>query len=278
MPLTKLPNHKNKILNIWFSGKSSQGTMGAPLDLSAKTVFFIHGLGSSQNFYHALLQNYILPNANAILMDTEGSAQSPLFSRFLPPTSESIVDDVYAILDHLRISHDVIVIGHSMGGMIALKTAADRRGGSTVSKVVGIGAVHPTEAMGPVFSQRIEAVKNAGDVLALADAISSGPALSSHATPLQRAFVRDLISQQTAEGYISMCKVIVDSKPADYNKITQPVLLICGADDSTAPYKGCVDQIETGLSNVKCEILKNVGHWHCIEATDEVGLLISSFL
>ncbi|VVT58923.1 uncharacterized protein SAPINGB_P006452 [Magnusiomyces paraingens] len=281
MTLTSLAS--NKILNTWALGKASAASPSTPsapgpIDPAAPTVFFLHGLGSSQNFYYALLEKYVLPKANAVLMDTEGSAQSPLSNPAVPPTAESIIDDVYAVLSHYNISHDVTLVGHSMGGMLVLRAAEDPRGKGLVEKVIGVGPVHPSPGLGSVFGARIKAVEEAGNVLALADAISGGPALGSAALPLHRAFVRALVSQQSAPGYVAMCNVIVNSKPAQYDAIQQSVLLITGAEDTSAPYKGCVEIIEQGLKNVKREVLEGVGHWHAIEAPEKVGELIANFL
>lgn len=279
MVLTKLAAHKNKILNTWVLGKSSpSAAAAAPLDPAAPTVFFVHGLGSSQNFYYALLAKHILPHANAVLMDTEGSSQSPLASTTTAPTADSIVDDVYAVLQHYGVSHDVTLVGHSMGGMLVLRAAHDARSRGLITGVVGIGPVHPSPALAEVFSARTRAVAEAGNVLGLADAVSGGAALGSRAQPLHRAFVRTLIAQQSAAGYIAMCNVISETKPVPYGEIEQPVLIICGSEDTSAPYAGCVEVIEKGLKSVRLETLEGVGHWHAIEASDQVGALIASMI
>lgn len=284
MPIIKLAS--SKLLNVWTSGFNPAGKLAQPLDLSVPTIFFIHGLGSSQNFYHALLSRYIVPHANAILMDTDGSAQSPL-TPGITLSDAGVVNDIYDILNHFNIKNNVTVVGHSVGGMLALKVAEDPRSkystespqSSFISKVVAIGPVHPTPEMASVFEARIKSIKESGSVLDIADAVSQGPALGSGATPLHRAFVRALVSSSSPEGYIATCDVIVGSKPPKYETIKQPVLIITGAEDFTAPYEGCVKIIEEGLPNVVGrEILDKVGHWHAIEATEQVGEIISKYI
>jgi pimeloyl-ACP methyl ester carboxylesterase len=103
-------------------------------------------------------------------------------------------------------------------------------------------------------------------------------AVGSRSTPLQKAFIRELILGQSAEGYAAMCRAIASAEPADYAAIKAPFLLIAGEEDKSASMEGCRHIHEHVSSQRKSlEVLKGVGHWHCIEAADEVGVLISAF-
>ncbi len=274
--MTLLTLKNSKILNIWTAGQSLSGSLSAktPLTPGAPTLFFIHGLGSSQNYYYALLPR-LITKANVVLMDTEGSGASPLSSS-AAPTAETIVDDVFDVLAAVGVTSNVTVVGHSMGGMIALKVG-ERNTSGLIRKVVAVGPVHPTAGLGAVFADRVRAVEASNSVLALADGVSSA-ALSPGAEPLHRAFVRALVSATTPAGYVAMCNVIVNATPATYANVRQPVLIIAGADDKSAPYEGCVQVIEEGLPNVEIKVLEKVGHWHCIEASTRVADLIAAFL
>jgi pimeloyl-ACP methyl ester carboxylesterase len=59
-----------------------------------------------------------------------------------------------------------------------------------------------------------------------------------------------------------------------------PVLIIAGEEDKSAPLKGCRFIFEELSSRGKkgLEVLKGVGHWHCVEAGDEVGRLVKDFV
>lgn len=73
---------------------------------------------------------------------------------------QSISSDVVGLLDHLKVSEKVVIVGHSMGGIVASEIAVmypDR-----VRGVVLIGPVNPQLQMATVFEQRINAVKNSG--------------------------------------------------------------------------------------------------------------------
>jgi pimeloyl-ACP methyl ester carboxylesterase len=80
---------------------------------------------------------------------------------------------------------------------------------------------------------------------------------------------------------MSLCSVIAEAKQPDYGSIKVPLLILAGEDDKTAPLsfsQAIAEGYGTSESEKSIEILKGVGHWHCVEAPDEVGRLIMSFL
>ena len=75
------------------------------------------------------------------------------------------------------------------------------------------------------------------------------------------------------------CRVIAQAQPPNYAAVNAPYLFIAGDEDKSAPLDG-VKYIygNVGSQSKTLEVLAGVGHWHCIEASDEVGKLISVFL
>jgi pimeloyl-ACP methyl ester carboxylesterase len=69
----------------------------------------------------------------------------------------SISSDVIALLDHLKVNEKVVIVGHSMGGIVASEIGASYP--DRVRGVVLIGPVNPQPQMASAFEQRIEAVK-----------------------------------------------------------------------------------------------------------------------
>lgn len=111
----------------------------------------------------------------------------------------------------------------------------------------------------------------------MANTIPNG-AVGSRSTPLQKAFIRELILGQDPKGYAALCRAIASAQPADYAAIKMPFLLIAGEEDKSASMEGCQHIYDHVSSKQKAlEVLKGVGHWHCIEAADEVGGLIAKF-
>jgi pimeloyl-ACP methyl ester carboxylesterase len=111
----------------------------------------------------------------------------------------------------------------------------------------------------------------------MADSIPQA-AVGSKASPLTKAFIRELLLAQDPAGYVSNCRVIVNARPPQYSKISVPVLILAGNEDKSAPMEGCekmFGEIETGEKRL--EVLAGVGHWHCLEAHEEVVQKILDF-
>jgi pimeloyl-ACP methyl ester carboxylesterase len=104
---------------------------------------------------------------------------------------------------------------------------------------------------------------------------SSAPA--KKASPLVRAFMRELLLGQNPAGYISNCRVIINAKPPAYSKIAVPVLIIAGDEDKAAPLEGCQKMFDEMNTEKRLQVMKGVGHWHCLEEPDEVSKLILAF-
>jgi pimeloyl-ACP methyl ester carboxylesterase len=139
-----------------------------------------------------------------------------------------------------------------------------------------IGPVYPSETAAPIFEKRIEKVQKEG-MQPMADTVPE-LAVGKKASPLAKAFIRELLLGQDPAGYCSNCRVIVNANPPDYSKISIPVLILAGEEDMSAPLEGCQKMFqEIGSREKKLEIMKGVGHWHCLEAYNEVINLIEAF-
>lgn len=118
---------------------------------SSATLLMIHGLGSSQNFFFPILP--WLRNFRCIIPDTSGAGRSSLVGTKL--SIREIADHAHALLDKLQIQKASIV-GHSMGGTVALDFAA--RYPDRTSAVIAIGPIDPNNDAAGIFKKRIEVV------------------------------------------------------------------------------------------------------------------------
>lgn len=261
-----------KSLFVLYSGKNSAGEFNQQIVPTAPTVIFIHGLGSSHNFYYAVATS-VLEYANCVLFDTEGAGLSPLQSDKI--TVESVGHDIVQIMAKLQIEK-AILVGHSMGGMIALKLAQTRP--DIIKGVIALGPVHPSDALRAGIQARHDLVAKSQSLADAATMIANG-ALGSKALPRHRAMVRSLVCQQTPAGYVANCQLIIQAQAPDYSKIIPPVVFICGSDDKTAPYKGGVELIQSALTTETAHYdLEGVGHWHCVEDEQKIAPLIGELV
>ncbi|KAJ5789546.1 uncharacterized protein N7518_006557 [Penicillium psychrosexuale] len=260
MPFVQANSHRLYYADSHPSGPPKNGL----------TFIFIHGLGSSQNYYYPVIP-HLTKLHRCITLDTYGAARSPYTNDTI--TIPSIAEDVIGALDSLHIAK-AVVVGHSMGGLVVLELGA--RIPDRVLGVVAIGPTHPSDMLVGVMNRRSDTVLESG-MEPMADTIPSG-AVGSRSTPLQKAFIRELVLGQDPKGYAAMCRAIAAAKPPNYAAVKEPFLLIAGEEDKSASMEGCRYIFEHVSSEKKSlEVLKGVGHWHCIEAADEVGELIAKF-
>ncbi|KAL2060944.1 hypothetical protein VTL71DRAFT_8996 [Oculimacula yallundae] len=250
---------------------STPSTTPSPL-----TTLFVHGLGSSSCFYASIIPS-LSAQTYCIALDTPGSGLSTLGRKGAEQTIETIADDALALLEALNVTENVVLVGHSMGGIVASVLA--ERMGQRCKGVVLLGPVDPKESLRGVFEKRVEVVKADG-LEPLANTIPTG-ATGTKSTALHHAFIRSLILGTSPDGYISLCNAIANAKRPGYIKVQVPLLILAGEDDKTAPLESAkVIASEYGTEDGKKEVkvLKRVGHWHCVEASEEVAKFVGEFL
>ncbi|KAK2751127.1 hypothetical protein FQN57_000202 [Myotisia sp. PD_48] len=237
------------------------------------TFLMIHGLGSSHSYYVPLFQRLVSAGFGCLAYDTYGSG----LSKFQGGSQDvqSMSEDALGLMAALNLDPKrTVVVGHSMGGMIANSLASQR----PFAGAVLLGPVHPGSGMTEAFAKRIKAVETNG-MEAMADMIPWA-ATGAKSTPTHHAWIRTLLLSQQPEGYMSLCSVIAGASPPPYANITSPVLIIAGAEDKSTPLQGCqtiLDGLGTESPSKKIEVIEGVGHWLCVEAADEVGRLIQEF-
>jgi pimeloyl-ACP methyl ester carboxylesterase len=282
MPFLKI---NDRTLHYADIGPSEDSNIAVPT-----TLLMIHGLGSSQNFYFPILS--WLKDFRCIIPDTSGAGRSPFPGGGL--TIFDIANHAHALMSKLGIQK-AIIVGHSMGGTVASDFAS--RYPERTSAVVAIGPVNPNLDAARIFETRVQIVAK-GSLLCfiqgpnvqtrltgwyedgmepIADSIPKA-ATGSESTALHHAFIRELILAQDPAGYIAHCKVIINAKKPDYAAVKAPFLIIAGQEDKSAPLDGCVSILNSISSSQKIlELLEGVGHWHCVEASNEVGRVMSEF-
>ena len=235
-------------------------------------VVLLHGLGSTANVWEpqvrALSDRFTL-----LRLDLEGAGRSAATG---PLSIASWVDDLKALLDLEGIGKARLV-GHSLGTLILQHFAAAHP--QHVDKLVFIGVNRaPPEARRVAIRERVAKVRAEG-IDVIVEAIVKG-GLSPHTLsekPEVVAFVRELLTRQSDEGYARSCEAMAAAVAADAAAIKAPVLLVAGRDDAISPVANS-EALAADLADARVRVLEPCGHWHPIEQPAALNAALIEFL
>jgi pimeloyl-ACP methyl ester carboxylesterase len=239
---------------------------------SGDAVVLLHGLGSTMNVWEpqvrALADRFTL-----VRLDLEGAGRSPFTGAL---SIEGWVEDLKAVLDELQIAKASFV-GHSLGTLILQHFAVAYP--QQIAKLVFIGVNRaPPEARRQAIRDRVAKVRAEG-IDAIVETVVKG-GLSPHTLaekPEVVAFVRELLTRQSDEGYARSCEAMAAAVAADVSGVTAPLLLVAGRDDNVSPVANS-EGLAADLRHAQLRILEQCGHWHPIEQPAAVSQALREFL
>jgi pimeloyl-ACP methyl ester carboxylesterase len=228
-------------------------------------LIFIHGSGDSRAVWAPLLR--LLPDLDTLAYDLPGHG-----ARVAEPGPEqmSVRDYAEDVFHHLTAGgvDGGAVIGHSLGGAVALRLALDHPAVARRIALVGSGA-------------RLRVAP-----LALDEARKAGPEGSLALTEV--GFAADHAEQArayhqarppTAPGILfrdlSACDAF-DVMP-ELAAITQPSLMIVGEDDRLTPVKYS-EFLRQRLPGAEMVVIPDAGHYVQIEQTEQVAAALREWL
>lgn len=142
MPFVQANSHR-----LYYADSHPEGAPPAGL-----TFIFIHGLGSSQNYYYPVIP-HLTQSHRCITIDTYGAARSPYSHETI--TIAGIAEDVIGVLEALK-APKAVVVGHSMGGLVVMELGA--RYPDQIIGIVAIGPTHPSDMLVSVMNRRAQTV------------------------------------------------------------------------------------------------------------------------
>ncbi len=231
-------------------------------------LVFINSLGTNLHIWDEVAANF--PHVQTVQYDKRGHGLSD--APPAPYTLRQHSDDLHALLDHLQLDR-VVLIGVSVGGMIALDFAA-RLPNRVEALVLCDTAGKIGDAAG--WNTRIDTLERHG-IDYLVEAILDrwfAPAVAAE----MRGIGRNMISRTPLHGYTGTCAAIRDAdlRPT-FATLTMPTLVLCGAEDSATPpdlVRGLADM----LPNATFQQIDNAGHLPGWEQPTAVTAAIRSFL
>ncbi|MFN3372672.1 MAG: alpha/beta fold hydrolase [Chloroflexus sp.] len=233
---------------------------------SGPPLICIHGAGGSARHWGLVIEP-LATVAQVYAVDLPGHGRSPAS---FPITIASYVQAIIALHTALALP-PAIVLGHSMGGAIALQLAVE-----APQMVAGLGLIGSAARLrvAPTLLASL-----AGDAVARQEAIAllvnwlfspaADPALAAEAaadyTVLDPAIL--LADLQACDGF--------DIRP-QLAAIHCPALVVTGADDTLTPPK-LGAELAAGLG-VEHHLLANVGHMPMLETPSQLSQLLRSWI
>ncbi len=229
------------------------------------TLVFIHGSGDSARVWQPLIA--LLPELRTVALDLPGHgalAQQP------GPAVVSIAEYATFVREEIerRGLSAPTVVGHSLGGAVALQLALDAPALVGRLALVGSGA---RLRVAPAF---LAAAREAGT--------HGNPQMTQVAFAPEHAAAADAYQAQqasTAPGMLYRDLAACDQFDvmAELDRITQPTLLVVGASDRMTPPKYS-DYLATRLRAGTLVVISEAGHYAQIEQPQQVADALRAWL
>jgi pimeloyl-ACP methyl ester carboxylesterase len=237
-------------------------------------VLFLHGAANDHSVWALQSRYFAYHGWNSLALDLPGHGRSerePL-SRI-----EDLADWAIGVLDSAGLRQAVLV-GHSMGSLIALEAAA--RHPSRVARIVLIGIAVPMAVSEPLLAAS-KANDHAAYEMINVFAHSGGAQIGGNRVPGLWMLGNNLrLMERSAPGVLHADFVACNNYTAGLDaagKVKCPALLVLGRRDQMTPMKAA-KEIAAKLGTVTTVALDGTGHALMAEKPDEVLDALIGFL
>jgi 3-oxoadipate enol-lactonase len=243
---------------------------------SGPTILMLHGIGGGHLAFAPQVERFAAEGYRAVSWDMPGyGASAPIE----PYTFKGLAQSCLALIDALQVPH-VILVGHSMGGMVAQELVA--RAPERVSHLVLAGTSASFGSSDGAWQQQFIADRtaplDAGKSMAELAATLVPRMVGAGAMPEGVGLATHCMSQVPEATYRRAleCLVTFDRKEALAN-IRVPTLLIGGEFDRTAP-SAVMKRMGERIAGSSFLELAGVGHLQPLEAPDAFDEAVLRFL
>ncbi len=228
-----------------------------------RPLVFVHGAGNRAQVWEGVMEE-LRGGFRVIALDLPGHGAS---SCKLEETIEGYASRVEEFLDALELQ-EVVLVGHSMGGAVAIKTVPRS---TRISGVVLVGTGVTLSVNPRILSGLKEDFR--GTVAAMARWCFSKdvhPPLVEKAGEMMLQAGRDVL-------YRDMYACSVYSGKEDLGGIAVPALVICGEKDVMTPVALSRELVKS-IKDARLTVVEGRGHMVHMEAPGAVALAIRAFL
>ena len=226
-------------------------------------LLFVHGAGGDHTLWGQQLRE-LSKNFLVAALDLNGHGRSPA-----RPGDGLVtyVEDVLAVLHALAMP--TVIVGHSMGGAIALTAALQRPKNLIGLGLIGTGArlkVHPQilELCQTNFAEAVELVVSWAFVEQAAQLLKD-QARERMRQNGQAALSRDFLSCSTFDVMSRLSEISV------------PTIVICGREDKLTPVKYS-EYLQKNILNAQLRVIEGAGHMVMLEKPEALTQALQEFV
>jgi pimeloyl-ACP methyl ester carboxylesterase len=234
-------------------------------DFTRPPVILIHGAGGHHLYWPPQVRR--LHGQRILAVDLPGHGKSEGLGHH---SIDDYAAEVAEFVKALRLNR-VIVVGHSMGGAVALKLAL-----KFPKRVIGLGVVGSAARLrvNPALLRTAADPSKAAEAFRMVNDLSFAPV-----TPVR---LKELAGQRMADtrasilyGDLLACDEF--DSTAQAGKIVVPTLIICGAADKMISL-GAAEALQQQINGARLEVIRDAGHMVMLEKPDRVAELLEEFI
>ena len=264
---------------------------------SQRGVVFIHGSALRTDVWHYQMQG--LGSHRLVFYDLRGHglSQPKGESDF---TIETLAEDLDHVIEDSGLE-EVVLVGHSIGGMIALRYASSNLEslGTRVKGLVLLNTTHRPAyetAVGGAAVARIErvirhpldligsqhrSVDRLRKIIKPSDSVFMAVSLAAfgpHASARQIDFTYDMLSETETDVLFDLVRSYRDFEVTDLlGDIAVPVLVVSGSHDRLT-VSGASQYLADHLPKAELKLIEGCGHMTMLERHDDLNAMLETFL
>lgn len=267
---------------LWFDVVGARLAPDGPRMRERPTVILVHGgPGGYDHSYFRPAFDWLAEIAQVVYLDLREHGRSD-HGRAADWTLEACADDIAAFCQALAIESP-LVVGHSMGGMVALLYGARHPGHASGIVVLGGMARYDVGRIAQAFrdvagddvaelARRSFADEQVSDDEWERVQVAFGPNVLS-------ADERQRMSRNPELGPEASAAMAAFDIVDDLGKITSPTLVVVGALDPVTPVRAA-DEVHAGLRPGvgRMEVIDGAGHWPWLDDSGVLRRVIAAFV
>ena len=239
-------------------------------------VIFLHGYCETHEIWKSI-ESYLQKNYRVICPDLPGFGDSEMLQ--IGFSLREVADSIKELLDHLEISNCVI-IGHSLGGYVALAYAE-----KYPETLKGFGLFHSSAFEDSAEKKKIrnKLIEFIGEngvepfVKTFIPSLFNQEKLDKNIAALEA--VKELAYRTTVDTVIEYARAMRDRPERLFvlKNFKKPILFIIGDKDGSVPFEKSLKQSQIPEKAV-VHILKDTGHMGMFEEEEESQIHVKEFL